>query len=129
MFGEYQRDDTALAAFMRAKKNGQPVMLTKTIAQSAFRSGQRDFVYAGDVADAVVLLLQKGENGEVYNVASGEYHTMEQVANAIGTEVKWIPRRPYEVERHHGDISKIKALGWEPRVNVIEWLKKSVESA
>ena len=102
--------------------------MTKTIAQSACRSGQRDFVYAGDVAEAVRVVLHKGEKGETYNIASGQVYTMEKIVETIGAKVEWIPRRPYEVERHHGDISKIKALGWEPRVNVIEWLKKSVES-
>ena len=126
IYGEHQRDDTALAAFLRAKKSGLPITLTETTAQSSFRSGQRDFVYAGDVASAVHLLTtsNKTGGGEIYNVARGEYKTMEDVADAIGAEVKWVPRRPWEVERHHADISKIKALGWSPKTDVITWLKK-----
>ena len=125
IFGEYQRDDTALAAFIRAKKSGSPITLTETTAQSSFRSGQRDFIYAGDVADAVFLLTtdERAGKGEIYNVSSGETHTMEQIADAIGGEVKWIPRRAWEVERHHGDISKLSALGWTPKTNVIQWIK------
>ena len=123
IFGEHQRDDTALAAFMRAKKSGQPITLTETTAQSSFRSGQRDFVYAGDVAEAVYLLTTKESpgNGEIYNVG-GYIHTMEEVANKIGGEVKWIPRRPWEVERHEADLTKLKALGWQPKVDVLTWL-------
>src|SRR3990167_176490 len=70
IFGEFQREDTALAAFIRAKKNGQPITLTETTAQSSFRSGQRDFVYAGDIANAVYLLttLPQSGGGEIYNV-------------------------------------------------------------
>lgn len=124
VFGEYQRDDTALAAFMRFKANGQPVTLTETVAQSSFRSGQRDFIYAGDLAEAVCLVAEKGEGkGEIYNVATGKCHTMEEIAQALEAEVKWIPRRPYEVERHEGDISKLKALGWEPKTEVTQWLR------
>ena len=125
IFGEYQRDDTALAAFLRAKKNGKPITLTETVAQSAFRSGQRDFIYAGDVAKAVYLLTmdERAKGGEIYNVSSGNCNTMQEIAEAIGAEVVWIPRRPWEVERHEGDISKLKALGWSPQINVIDWLK------
>lgn len=124
IFGEHQREDTALYAFLKAKRDGKPITLTKTMAQSSFRSGQRDFIYAGDVAKAVRLLIEKGETGEIYNVASGKVNTMEQIAEAIGAEVVWIPRRPYEVERHHGDISKLAKLGWKPEVEVLSWLKQ-----
>src|SRR3990167_5008395 len=53
VFGEFQREDTVLAAFQRSIKEGKPVTLTETTAQSTFKSGQRDFVYAGDLAEAV----------------------------------------------------------------------------
>ena len=126
VFGEYQREDTALSAFIKAKKEGKPITLTETTAQSSFKSGQRDFIYAGDLAKAVVLAMEsdKTGNGEIFNVASGKIHTMEEIAAALEAEVKWIPRRPYEVERHLGDITKLKALGWQPEVDVIDWLKK-----
>ena len=124
VFGEFQRDDTALAAFMKAKKEGKPITLTKTHAQSSFKSGQRDFIYAGDLAEATVMLAESEESsGEIYNIASGECHTMEEVANAIGAEVVWIPRREYEVERHWGNIDKIKKIGWSPKTDVLDWLK------
>jgi len=126
IFGEFQRDDTALAAFLKAKKNGQQIALTETMAQSSFRSGQRDFIYAGDVAEAVYTLVMNPDigGGEIFNVCSGEVNTMEEVADAIGAKVYWIPRRDWEVERHHGDCSKLKALGWSPKTNVLQWLKQ-----
>lgn len=124
IFGEYQRDDTALAAFLRAKKNGKPITLTETTAQSSFKSAQRDFVYAGDVAEAVYLLVHdnRAQNGEIYNIG-GTVHTIEEIATEIGGEVVWIPRRDWEVERHEGDLTKIKALGWQPKVDVLQWLQ------
>jgi len=126
IFGELQREDTALAAFLKAKIEGRPLTLTETVAQSSFRSGQRDFIYAGDVAEALMLAIESDEtgNGEIFNVSSGTIHTMEEIAKAIGAEVVWIPRREYEVERHLGDITKIKrVLNWQPKVDVIGWLE------
>ena len=124
IYGEQQREDTALYAFLKAKEDGRPISLTKTLAQSSSRSGQRDFVYAGDVAKAVRLLIEKGELGEIYNVSSGQVNTMEDIAKAIGAKVQWIPRRHWEVEKHHGDISKITELGWTPKTDVLTWLKE-----
>ena len=46
VFGELQREDTALAAFMRAKQEGKPITLTETTAQSSFKSCQPHFFYS-----------------------------------------------------------------------------------
>ena len=123
VFGELQRDDTALAAFLRFKAEGKPITLTETTAQSTFKSGQRDFIYAGDVAEAMVLLMEENCKG-TYNICSGEIQTMQEIAETLKAKIKWIPRREYEVERHEGDCSKMKLLGWEPKVNVLKWLKQ-----
>jgi nucleoside-diphosphate-sugar epimerase len=125
VFGELQREDTSLAAFLKAKKEGKPITLTETTAQSTFKSGQRDFIYAGDVAKAMALLMDKKAEG-IFNVCSGEITTMEDVAKALEAEVKWIEKRKYEVEKHLGDNSKLKSLGWSPTVNVLTWLKKQI---
>lgn len=126
VFGEFQRDDTALSHFIKAKKDGKQIALTETTAQSSFKSGQRDFIYAGDVADAVYLLTTnpKMGGGEIYNVCSGQFHTMEDIAKVLDAEVYWIERRPWEVERHLGDVSKLSALGWVPKTEVLSWLRK-----
>lgn len=128
IFGEHQRADTALAAFLKFKKQGKPITLTKTTAQSVFRSGQRDFLYAGDLARAVRIVMESGKTGkgEIFNIASGVVYTMEEIAKALEAEVIWIPKREYETERHEGDVSKIKKLNWSPSVDVINWLKKQI---
>lgn len=127
VFGENQRKDTAFAAFFRAKKEGKSITLTETTAQSTFRSGQRDFIYVKEVADAFIRAAESPNTGrgEVFNIGSGKVHTMEEVTEAIGGQVEWIPKRGYEVERHEADISKTeKILDWHPRVDVISWLKE-----
>jgi len=128
VFGEFQREDTALAAFIKSKEEGRSITLTKTVAQSAFKSGQRDFVYAGDVARAIMLAIKSKNvgSGDILNIASGEYRAMDQIAETLKAKIEWIPRRNWEVERHHGDIKKARTLlGWNPEVDVIEWLQKS----
>lgn len=129
VYGENQREDTALAAFLRYKAEGKPITLTETTAQSSFRSGQRDFVYAGDLAEACVGLLESSNtgNGEIFNIATGKVYTMEEIAQALNAEIVFIKKRDYEVERHCGNIKKItNLLNWYPKTDVIQWLKKSV---
>ena len=127
VFGEYQRDDTALAAFIRAKQSGKPITLTQTTAQSSFKSGRRDFVYAGDVAEAILkaATVSTVGNGEIINIAGGKATEMREVAEAMKAKIKWIERRPWEVETHLADIKKARVLlGWEAKTDVLEWVKQ-----
>jgi UDP-glucose 4-epimerase len=129
VFGANQRSDTAMAAFFRAKKSGKPITLTETTAQSSFRSGQRDFVYVKEVADAFVRACESDKvgQGEIINIGTGKVTTMEDVANAIGGEVIFIPKRGFEVERHEADITRARELlDWHPKVDVLEWLHEFV---
>lgn len=129
VFGENQRKDTAMAAFFRARVEGRPITLTETTAQSSFRTGQRDFVYVKEVAEAFARALEsdKTGRGEIINVGTGKVTTMEEIAKAIGSRVVFIPRRGFEVERHQADISRAEALlNWHPHVDVIEWLHQFV---
>ena len=132
VFGENQRSDTAMAAFFRSRLEGKPLTLTETTAQSSFRTGRRDFIYVKDVAKAFVeaMLSNKTGKGEIINIGSGKMTSMEEIANAIGGEIKFISKRNFEVECHQADITlALKLLNnWKPTVDVIPWLKKFVEN-
>lgn len=126
VFGENQRADTSLAFFLRARKEGRPITLTQTTAQSSFRTGQRDFIYVKDVAEAFVqaALSDNACKGEIINVGSGKITTMENIAKTIGGEIVFIERRKFEVDRHEADISRARELlDWGPKVDVLDWLK------
>lgn len=130
VFGENQRKDTALAAFIRAKKKNEPITLTETTAQSAFKTGRRDFIYVKDVAKAFLACMTstKTGRGEIINVGSGKMNTMEEIANAIGGEIKFIPKRNFEVEAHQADMKNcFDLLDWKPSIEILDWLKKHME--
>ncbi len=131
VFGENQRHDTAIAAFFRAKKEGKPITLNETGPESPFRTGQRDFVYVKEVAEAFVRALEskKTGKGEIINVGTGKVTAMEDVARIISNNIVFIPRRNFEVERHEADITRAKKLlDWHPNVDVIEWLNQFMKT-
>lgn len=131
VYGENQRKDTALSAFVKAKINKQPITLTETTAQSAFRTGRRDFIYVKDVANAFLAALrsEKVSKGEIINVGTGIMTTMEDIAKTIGGEIKFIAKRSFEVEAHQADLSNGKKLiEWQPKVKVLDWLKNFIEN-
>jgi UDP-glucose 4-epimerase len=130
VYGENQRKDTALAAFIRAKKTGKPITLTETTAQSTFRTGRRDFIYVKDVAKAFIstMLSEKTGNGEMINIGTGIMTTMEDIAKTIGGKVEFIPKRNFEVEAHQADMTLCnQLLDWKPTIKVLEWLAEFVK--
>ncbi len=127
VFGENQRNDTALYKFFQAVKEDKPITLTQTTAQSTFSTGQRDFIYAGDLAEACIeaAITPRTGRGEILNIASGKVYTMKEIAEALGAKIEFIPKRGYEVERHEADMTNtFDLLSWRPKTDVIEWLKE-----
>ena len=76
--------------------------------------------------------MEKGQTREVYNIGSGQGHTMQEMLNMMSTlsevEVKIVTDpnkvRPLDVPAVVADISKIKQLGWEPTIPLQETLQR-----
>jgi nucleoside-diphosphate-sugar epimerase len=82
-------------------------------------------------------LLRLAEAGEgIYNVASGVEVSIEtlvrRICDVLGKRLSITSQREQrrsaavEIERMWADISRIKALGWEPRVTLKDGLKKTI---
>lgn len=88
-------------------------------------SARRDFVDVRDVVRAYWLILDKGEPGELYNVATGTAWSIQQVVDMlrklsrvkIRTQVDPSRLRPSDVELLVGDSTKLrKRTGWKPTI-------------
>ena len=84
----------------------------------------RDFVHVYDLTDAIIKASEKGKQGEIYNVGSGQETKVNSIANLIGGEKVNIPKRPGEAHRSLADISKIKTeLNWQPKITIEDGTK------
>ncbi|MBE9594799.1 MAG: GDP-mannose 4,6-dehydratase, partial [Proteobacteria bacterium] len=92
----------------------------------------RDWIFVKDHCEAINLVLNKGERGEIYNVSSGEEKTNLEVVNGIldimGKRdlIEFVEDRPGHDIRYSLDSSKIKKLGWKPKHSFKEGLKETV---
>jgi GDP-4-dehydro-6-deoxy-D-mannose reductase len=86
---------------------------------------QRDFTDVRDVVRAYWLALEKGEPGEVYNIASGNAITIEEMLQTllsltdmrINIETDPARLRPSDVEILLGDSSAFRTkTGWVPEI-------------
>lgn len=96
-------------------------------------SQTRDFTHVDDLLDGLLLAVERTDGFEAYNVGTGVEHTFNDVIamlnEALGTDVE--PRYvanpvPNYVPATLADNSKLRALGWAPRVDVREGVRRLV---
>lgn len=96
----------------------------------------RRYLHAGDAADAFDTILHKGEIGQIYNVDSrDEISNLDLAAKlckAFGVEdiegsIQYTRDRPFNDLRYAVDGSKLRALGWQPRVSFEDGLSQCID--
>ncbi|MEL9989881.1 MAG: GDP-mannose 4,6-dehydratase [Thermoproteus sp.] len=89
----------------------------------------RDFIHVEDVAKLVAAITEKKAEG-VYNAGTGKATSINQLARLVmrlaGVEGEplYAPPRPGDVRHSVADIKKVRSLGWEPRVELEEGIKR-----
>ena len=93
---------------------------------------ERDFTDVRDIVKGYVLAVEKGEPGEVYNLASNKAYSIQQVVDMllemaqveIRVEQDPARMRPSDVPILLGDYSKFhEATGWQPTIPFEQTLK------
>lgn len=88
----------------------------------------REFLHVDDLADAVVLLLQRHGSGEPVNVGSSSEISIADLAGLIARIVGYRGRIAFDATRPDGtprkvlDSQRMQALGWRPRITLEEGL-------
>jgi len=90
----------------------------------------RDFVHASDVVEAFIKSMNSDLDCDVINIGTGKACTINHVIKAVGLKnYKYVsnPLKNY-VDKTLADTRKAeKLLGFEPKVDVMEYLKKFSE--
>jgi GDP-L-fucose synthase len=91
----------------------------------------REFLHADDLADACVLLLERYSQAGHINVGSGEELSIRQLADQIAQVVGFTGRLEFDPSMPDGtprklmDVSRIRALGWKPRIALTEGIRSA----
>lgn len=95
---------------------------------------KRAFCYVDDVVEGLKILTKKNRGVNVYNVGNTDVIIMRELLDNLSV----LSNIPYELvptlDTHAGgtklrcpDISKIKELGYNPKVSIVEGLSKTID--
>ena len=90
----------------------------------------RDYTYVEDHCRGIVVALEQGQPGEVYNIGAGnEMPNIEMARLLIATLgkheslIKHVKDRPGHDRRYAINSGKLRALGWQPRYDAAQALR------
>lgn len=93
----------------------------------------REFLNVDDLADACLFLMDHYEGDEFFNVGYGEEVTIMELAELVKKtvgfegEIVMDASKPDGTMRKLTDISRIKALGWEPKITLEKGLQETYQ--
>ncbi len=96
---------------------------------------RREFLYVDDLADACVHLMERGWDGELVNIGTGEDVTIRELAETVMRVVGFEGRIAFDATKPDGtprkllDVSCLAALGWRARTPLEDGIRLAYEAA
>lgn len=119
MYGDYMNFGTyslVIAKFLKALDKDVPLLLEGGGTQ------ERDFVHAHDAIRALELIMEHGKHGDVYNIGTGKTVTIKEIADLVSHKQVVGPSRTGAIQRTCADITRLKELGYTPKIELLNWL-------
>lgn len=117
-----------VSRYLRWHLNGKPIQIVGDLDRKT-----RDFVHISDVIQGLLLIAAHAPAGEVFNLGSGEEVTMRELTDVISSvtgrpaAIDAIPAITEDTYRLVGDISKLRSLGYTPRMPLAEGVRRLAE--
>ena len=99
-------------------------------------SFMRDYIYVEDAVSGLLKIAEKGKRGEIYYIGRGEGTKFSDLIDIVieesgsGRKIS-IPSPKFHnqvgIGNYYCDNSKLKELGWEPKISLREGIKRTIE--
>ena len=89
-------------------------------------SPKREFLFADDLADACLFLMETYSGRELVNIGTGEDLAIKELTELVAKttgfegEIKWDTTKPDGTPRKLMDVSKLHGLGWKHTIELPE---------
>jgi GDP-L-fucose synthase len=94
---------------------------------------KREFLHSTDLASAVLLAVEKYDSELHLNIGTGEDLSIKELSAKISEfsgfqgETKWDVSKPDGTPRKVLDVSRLRSLGWKPKVSLDEGIRETIQ--
>jgi GDP-L-fucose synthase len=105
--------------FIEAKFNNK-----KVVKLWGNGTAKREFIYAGDIADALIFLIEKYNDDQAINIGANKDISIINLARLIAKILKYNVKLIFDTNYPNGtqrkklSTKKIEELGWKPKINL-----------
>ena len=132
VFGPRQYPEKVIPAFINNLLNDEKCYI------HGEGNTERHFIYVDNVIDAILTIYEKGGINEVYNIANTECYKVIDLAKLLikklkdtedyDSHIQYIADRNFNDFRYLINSDKLEKLGWSPKVNFEEGIKRTIQS-
>ena len=114
--------------YVTARRNG-----SSEVTLWGTGSAMREFMHSSDLASAVLIASEKYDSDLHLNIGTGVDLTIKDLALRISKfsnfkgETKWDSSKPDGTPRKVLDVSRLKALGWEPKISLDQGIQETIQ--
>jgi len=109
---------TLIALFKERMKNNQNLTIVSPGTQ------KRNFTHIEDIVDGLILVGENGY-GDEFGIGSGEAFSILEVAQMYDGKIEMLPERRGNRMSAEVVSDKTKALGWEPKRKLADYIEES----
>lgn len=127
-YGPFQYPEKLIPFFITRALQDQPLPLYGD------GSNCRDWLFVEDTVQGLLLLIEKGEPGQAYNLGAGQERSnndvTRQILQSLGKPeslIRFVPDRKGHDFRYALDWGKMRDLGWRPQKGFEEGLRRTVD--
>ncbi|MDP3964078.1 MAG: dTDP-glucose 4,6-dehydratase [bacterium] len=127
-YGPYQYPEKLIPLFITNLLEGKKVPV--------YGNGQnvREWIFVSDYCRALDTILDRGEDGEVYNIGTAYRKTNLELTQLVlelmglnEDSIEYVPDRPGHDQRYAVNSEKLRQLGWAPELDFEQGLKETVD--
>lgn len=128
---KYQNDEKLIPQAVKRIKDGQKVKV------HGLGNSRRTFVHAFDIADAIDVIMHKGDVGRIFNIGTDEEYTVLQTIEMVLSLMRpgevltnWVEHvedRAFQDYRYYIDTTTLRTLGWRNNIRIREAISYVIE--
>ena len=126
VYGPYQLTEggytTLIGRWINNIKNGLPCEIYGD------GSKRRDFTHVEDIVKGLISIMDQNTYGHIFEFGRGKNHSILDVANMFGIKPTYKENKLGEAQETLANYSLAKeVLGWEPKINLEQWINTFTE--